>query len=720
MADVDVGLVADLRFSGGTSTALINEIKAIRRCGLSCALVFTEAPVLARSRPPCEPLCAQIAASEVPVLPAGASCTARLLLVHHPALALALPARRCQIRAPKVALVAHHPAVDRGGQTTYDYVVACRHLRREHDGDPIVLPVGPAVRRSLRLAAPQLKLHPTDWHNLICLEDWPQKPMSEVAGKLIFGRHSRPGREKWPEPELARTVYPERPDIDFAFLGIDEAIHRLYDPWPTNWQGLAFRPGAGNEFLQGLDAYSYYHSATWTEAFGYNVLEALATGLPTVLPPHFEETFGAGPIYAMPAEVPEVYDRLVGDSDFRRHAGNAARAAAQAFDIESYGDRISDLLGPGPAKGRLRPPERPDTTLIVTSNGVGTGHLSRQIAIAKSFPIDHRAIFFTLSSGASLARSAGFLAEHRPFHRHLGIDADAWNAWFWREMSEALQFYRPQSLVFDGNMPYQGLLDALGAAPEVNAIWVRRGMWRSPDPVSAKRSNRFDLVIEPGELAETADPMHARAESAPFVTVAPVLSVPRRRRLSRSVARRLLGLPADRPVILLALGAGSNFDMEPARKAALDTFADIFIFEPINSISAHPKASAGAHHIRRAVFPLAMYLSAFDGAISAAGYNSFHELVSSGIPTVFVPNEAPEMDLQEMRADYAERCSWAQVARAYDPYGLRRALQRLRDRDWREEARGRMTRIETGWDGAEQAAGLITLSTRRRRAVIVA
>ena len=41
-------------------------------------------------------------------------------------------------------------------------------------------------------------------------------------------------------------------------------------------------------------------------------------------------------------------------------------------------------------------------------------------------------------------------------------------------------------------------------------------------------------------------------------------------------------------------------------------------------------------------------------AIAAAGYNTFHEQVLGAIPTLFVPNEADEMDLQASRARWAE------------------------------------------------------------------
>jgi UDP-N-acetylglucosamine:LPS N-acetylglucosamine transferase len=44
---------------------------------------------------------------------------------------------------------------------------------------------------------------------------------------------------------------------------------------------------------------------------------------------------------------------------------------------------------------------------------------------------------------------------------------------------------------------------------------------------------------------------------------------------------------------------------------------------------------------------------AADLTVSAAGYNSFHELMYAGIPTIFIPQAAPYLDDQERRAQAA-------------------------------------------------------------------
>jgi UDP:flavonoid glycosyltransferase YjiC (YdhE family) len=53
-------------------------------------------------------------------------------------------------------------------------------------------------------------------------------------------------------------------------------------------------------------------------------------------------------------------------------------------------------------------------------------------------------------------------------------------------------------------------------------------------------------------------------------------------------------------------------------------------------------------------FPLSRYFNAFDFSISAAGYNSYNEIMSFELPSVFIANEHASMDDQYGRARFAQ------------------------------------------------------------------
>jgi hypothetical protein len=80
---------------------------------------------------------------------------------------------------------------------------------------------------------------------------------------------------------------------------------------------------------------------------------------------------------------------------------------------------------------------------------------------------------------------------------------------------------------------------------------------------------------------------------------------------------------------------------------------------------------------------VAEMLPGCDVAVSASGYNAFHELMHAGVPTAFVPQEKVADDQRE-RAERAERCG-AAVVRA-SPEEAAAAIDRWRSADARAQA----------------------------------
>jgi hypothetical protein len=318
-------------------------------------------------------------------------------------------------------------------------------------------------------------------------------------------------------------------------------------------------------------------------------------------------------------------------------------------------------------------------------------------------------VFLTLSQAIRIVREQGFLVEYLPFHGLLGCDIQHWNHCLREEVSELIGFYDPAVLVFDGNVPYQGLIDAMVDHPDVWAVWCRRGMWhpgRGRDAIARER--HFDAVVEPRDLAERFDRGLTAQSRSRTRTVAPIRLLDEGDLLSRRRARDALGIGADRPAVLLQLGAGNNYDYAPLRRSAIAVLrerydADVRVAEwPITEEPL--ELPEGVRSISE--FPLSRYARAFDFVISAAGYNSFHEVLLAGVPAIFVPNEHPQQDDQLARARFVEHQDLGACVRAREIYRLSACIERLLAPRERLRIARRCATLERS-NGAVEFAGLI-------------
>lgn len=299
------------------------------------------------------------------------------------------------------------------------------------------------------------------------------------------------------------------------------------------------------------------------------------------------------------------------------------------------------------------------SVLLVSSNGAGMGHLTRLLAYARRMPSGTRRHVLSLSQAAPVVAQEGLAWEYLPSQGASGLRPASWRRLFAERVTELLHRLDPDVLVFDGTHPYAGLDVALAAHPRTRAVWSRRGMWRPGRNVDQLDKARwFDSVVEPGDLSGPAD-RGATAGATDAVRVPPVTLVDAGEVSSRTVAREALGLPADGPLALVALGAGNINDTDDEVGAAAAALRDEGVGVCVTAPSIAERAYAGddVHLVRH--FPLSQHFAAFDQIVAAAGYNSFHEALRLGVPTLLVPNRSTSLDDQAARAGYAAQQGWA-------------------------------------------------------------
>jgi hypothetical protein len=184
-------------------------------------------------------------------------------------------------------------------------------------------------------------------------------------------------------------------------------------------------------------------------------------------------------------------------------------------------------------------------------------------------------------------------------------------------------------------------------------VWCRRGLWqRGASTAPLTRSDLFEAILEPGEFAAGEDSGPTSARRAEAHQVAPIVFLDDSEILPREEAVNELGLDPAKPAVLVQLGQGA--DVAAATDRCLRVLAgrdDVQVAAASSAIAGLLDVPEGIVHMR-SMYPMSRYYAAFDGAVSAAGYNAFHELVRFGVPTLFVPMRR-ETDDQPARARYA-------------------------------------------------------------------
>lgn len=308
-----------------------------------------------------------------------------------------------------------------------------------------------------------------------------------------------------------------------------------------------------------------------------------------------------------------------------------------------------------------RPSQNGETArpvLMLSSNGIGLGHLSRQLAVGSRLPRPFLPVFYSQSTGIRLARQAGYLAAHIQHHRYNGLEIPAWNQALGRDLLAFARHLRPVAVVVDCTVIFGGFIKLLEAvAGQIPRIWIRRGFLAEDHVKALEAARHFDHIIEPGDLAADYDAGPSAAlrdqvtRTPPVLYTAPEDCVPRKR------AKEELGLSSDRPCIALMLGHTLGDRTGPIRETLCRTLAqmDVEVLDIQSTLEPQKAPPPGPANLRRAaLYPAFRWSKAFDAIITLAGYNAFHESLLGKIPTLFLVWPQPGMDRQDLRVAWAK------------------------------------------------------------------
>lgn len=423
------------------------------------------------------------------------------------------------------------------------------------------------------------------------------------------------------------------------------------------------------------------------------VLCALRNGVVPFLEPDYRSVFAGTAIYGRPSEVAqralEFHEKPGLASDLR---ASGTELVEKLFSAEAAVSRVQDLIGkprdnPYAPAVHTAPGGR---VLFYSTNGIGLGHLTRQLAIARRLPSRLTPVFLSHSKAVDIVHGYGYAGEHLPYHSAYGERKEHWDVALSDALTAALDFYSPSALVFDGNVPFLGLMRAMDTCPDVARVWIRRAFWGPNRDLDAlERGASFDLVVEPLELAWARDDGPTTDYRHQALLVPPVRLLDGNQLLDRQAACAQLGLDPGHVNVLVALGSGNNTD---TGRITARTLAHLHGRTGVGAAVAEwriagEKSDLPAGVNRLTEYPFGKYLGAFDFAVAAAGYNTFTEHMAEGLPTVWVPNEHAQQDRQILRGRFAEAKGLGRLVRHRADFALKDALDRMLEPGTREAMR---------------------------------
>lgn len=337
----DVILVSDFSLPGGTTASNLEEIKAHQRAGLRTGLIpLSFYPQSGSSINP--KIKRMIDNSSVSLINKHDAAACEVMIIRHPRI-LQHKQQVPIVTAKRIHLIVNQtPKRDYGkrGETVYD-IKLCDHRVAQYFGQrPLWHPIGPQIRSTLEThhspALQNIELSAEDWINIIDVAEWKRAGRPGASSVIRIGRHARDTYEKWPsDPDELLTIYPDSPNYEIRILGGASIPRKVLGRLPVNWIVTPFGAKSPQQFLKDIDVFVYFIHPRCIEGFGRVIFEAMAAGVPVIVPAQYKPLFGEAALYADPPQVRQKMDELMGDE--KKYEAQAARALD--FVEERFGYR---------------------------------------------------------------------------------------------------------------------------------------------------------------------------------------------------------------------------------------------------------------------------------------------------------------------------------------------------------------------------------------------
>ncbi|MDT9190711.1 MAG: glycosyltransferase, partial [Limnospira sp. PMC 894.15] len=206
-----------------------------------------------------------------------------------------------------------------GSEPQYDPYIVRANLKTMFGKEGDWIPSSLSLQRLMTEDERYPKPYPTPWYPMIDVEQWCRQKLrwrGQGNQRPVVGRHGANTSMQWPgELTAFKQIYGVDNAWDVRILGSAKGAIDLLGKQPKNWQFISGDRMGMQEFLEDLDLFIYYPNKSYIEALGIEIIQAMAVGIPVILDPQFQETFGGAALYANPEQVSLIVQELWSDPE---------------------------------------------------------------------------------------------------------------------------------------------------------------------------------------------------------------------------------------------------------------------------------------------------------------------------------------------------------------------------------------------------------------------
>ncbi|MGD1712189.1 tetratricopeptide repeat protein [Dapis sp. BLCC M172] len=345
----DLIVISDFVLQGGAFVSTINYIIAACRLGMKVAVVHWRKYELRPKKVNFRfyDICVKY---QLDILTPGDEVDANFVLFGYPPIIQHKPDAFPYINTTKLIVVINQFAtrlVD-GSDPQYDPHIVRANLKSMFGQEGYWIAISSWVKRLMTEDQRYPNPYPNPWYPMIDVDQWCRQKLrwrGQERKIPVVGRHGRDTYTKWPEKVTAlKQAYGVNLPWDVRFLGGATIPINLIGEQPKNWQVIPFDSISVQEFVEDLDFFVHYPHENYIEEFGRVIMEAMAVGIPVILPHQFKETFGDAALYANPEDVNSRVQQLwLNKSKYLERAKIGREFVKQNCDLMGFGDRLNSL-----------------------------------------------------------------------------------------------------------------------------------------------------------------------------------------------------------------------------------------------------------------------------------------------------------------------------------------------------------------------------------------